>query len=402
MQMFAYRCVDSVGRVSRGQMPATSMRELESRLLGSGQELIAARAVSGGLSALFARSVPTKELINFCFHMDQTLKAGILVTDALSDVVESAGNERFRDTMLMVLESVRGGQPLSAALGEFPRVFDEIFVGLINAGEQSGRLSEMFAKLAESLRWQDELQSQVKKLMMYPAFMSVVLVGVTLFVLLYLVPQLAGFIKATGNALPFQTVVLLSASEFMQKNWGKVLSVVFVSPLLVWIGLRMAGSRLDYQIDRLKLSLPMIGTVIEKTIVARFAALFGMLYESGIPVLASIEVCRKAIGNKALERAIDVIAREINSGNSIANAFTSAALFPKLMIRMIKIGESTGEIDKALKNVSYFYNREITESIEKVQAMIEPLMTLIMGAILGWLMMAVLGPVYDIIAKIKV
>lgn len=401
MQMFAYRCVDSGGRISKGQMPATSMRELEARLLSSGQELITARAVSGGL-ALLGRGVPTKELINFCFHMDQTLKAGILVTDALSDVVESAGHERFRDTMLMVLESVRGGQPLSNALGQFPRVFDEIFVGLIHAGEQSGRLSEMFGKLAESLRWQDELQSQVKKLMMYPAFMGAVLVGVTLFVLLYLVPQLAGFIKATGNALPLQTVLLLNASEFMQKHWGKLLVLAFVLPPLLWIGLRMTGNRLDFLIDSLKLKLPVVGKVIEKTIVARFAALFGMLYESGIPVLNGIEICRKAIGNKALERAVDVIAREINSGTSIAAAFTSAALFPKLMIRMIKIGESTGEIDKALKNVSYFYNREVTESIEKVQAMIEPMMTLIMGAILGWLMMAVLGPVYDIIAKIKV
>jgi type IV pilus assembly protein PilC len=401
MQLFDYRAVDALGRITAGQLPALSLRELESRLHSSGQELIKAKAVSGAHWWPGA-AIPIKELINFCFHMDQTLKAGILVTDALSDVIDGTSNHRFRDTLLMVLESVRGGQPLSDALGEFPHIFDEVFIGLVNAGEQSGRLAEMFAKLGDSLRWQDELSSQVKKLLMYPAFMFTVLFAVTLFVLLYLVPQLSGFIKSMGGALPFQTRLLLGISEFLVAHWGKSILFILTLPLVLWITLKASGSRLDYQIDRLKLKIPLFGKVIEKSIVARFASLFGMLYESGIPVLKSIDVCRKSMGNKALERAVEIIQREINAGNSVAQSFETAKLFPSLMVRMIKIGESTGEIDKALINVSYFFNREVKETIAKVQAMIEPMITLILGVILGWLMMAVLGPVYDLIAKIKV
>lgn len=401
MQMFLYRAVDASGRVSQGRLPAMSTRELEARLLGSGQELISARPV-GAKGWRPGRRVPTKELINFCFHMDQTLAAGILVTDSLNDVVESTGNAQFRDSLLMVLESVRGGQALSDALSEFPLIFDEVFVGLIKAGEESGRLAEMFAKLGDSLRWQDELQSQLKKLMMYPAFMITVIFAVTLFVLLYLVPQLAGFIKSTGNELPMQTRLLLAASDGLIANWGKLATAAVLAPLLVWVLLKLTDQRLDYQIDRMKLAMPVFGKVLEKTIVARFSSLFGMLYASGVPVLKSIDVCREAVGNRALSRAIEVVQLEISSGRSIAQAFSAAALFPALMIRMIRIGESTGEIDKALQNVSYFYNREVRETIEKIQAMIEPVMTLILGLILGWLMMAVLGPVYDLIAKIKV
>ncbi len=401
MQLFDYRAVDAAGRITAGQLPAQSLRELESRLHSSGQELIKAKEVRGAHWWPGA-AIPIKELINFCFHMDQTLKAGILVTDALSDVIDGASNHRFRDTMLMVLESVRGGQPLSDALGEFPHIFDEVFIGLVHAGEQSGRLAEMFAKLGDSLRWQDELSSQVKKLLMYPAFMFTVLFGVTLFVLLYLVPQLSGFIRSMGGGLPFQTRLLLGISEFLVAHWGKCILFAFALPVLVWVFLKASGSRLDYQIDRLKLKIPLLGKVIEKSIVARFASLFGMLYESGIPVLKSIDVCRKAMGNKALERAVEIIQREINAGHSVAQSFETAKLFPSLMVRMIKIGESTGEIDKALINVSYFFNREVKETIAKVQAMIEPMITLILGLILGWLMMAVLGPVYDLIAKIKV
>ncbi len=401
MQLFDYRAVDTMGRVTAGQLPAMSLRELESRLHGSGQELIKAKQVSGAHWWPGA-SIPIKDLINFCFHMDQTLKAGILVTDALSDVIDGASNNRFRDTLLMVLESVRGGLPLSAALAEFPHIFDEVFIGLVNAGEQSGRLAEMFAKLGDSLRWQDELQSQIKRLLMYPAFMFFVLLCVILFVLLYLVPQLSGFIKSMGGGLPFQTRLLLGISEFLVNHWGKSLVLLLSTPIVLGIALKASASRLDYQIDRIKLKIPLFGQVIEKSIIARFASLFGMLYESGIPVLQSIEVCRNSMGNKALERAVEIVQREINAGNSVAQAFETAKLFPTLMIRMIKIGESTGEIDKALINVSYFFNREVKETIAKVQAMIEPSITLILGLILGWLMMAVLGPVYDLISKIKI
>lgn len=401
MGMFAYRAIGADGRVSSGRMPAISAAELEGRLRNAGMELLKARPVPAGRLLGGAR-VPRRELINFCFHMEQTLGAGLMVTDSLQDLVDGLTHAGFRETLVVVLQAVRDGSSLSAALSAFPEVFDEVFIGLVRSGEASGRQAEVFGKLAANLRWQDELSSQVTKLLMYPAFTVLVLGGVVLFVLLYLVPQLSGFIRSmSGGELPMQTAILLAASEAVVAHWDTMLAVPPVLVALGWIGVRLGGERLRYRIDGLKFALPLFGPILRKIALSRFASLFGMLYEAGVPILEAIEVGREAAGNRVLAEAIGHARNRIEQGESVSDAFAEAGLFPSLMIRMLRIGESTGGIDTALRNAAYFYNREVQESIGKVQAMIEPMLTVAMGGVLGWLMMAVLGPMYDLLAKIR-
>ena len=374
--------------------------ELEGRLRGAGLELLRARPVR--TSNPFSRGVPRKELINFCFHMEQTLGAGLMVTDSLQDLVDGLSHAGLRETLVVVLQAVRDGSSLSAALSAFPDVFDEVFVGLVRSGEASGRQGEIFGKLAANLRWQDELSAQVVKLLMYPLFTTLVLFGVVAFVLLYLVPQLAGFIRTmSGGQLPFQTALLLASSEFLIAYWPWVLATPVVLAITAGIALRVGGEPLRYQLDGLKFKVPLFGPILAKIALSRFASLFGMLYEAGVPILKAIEVGREAAGNRVLAKSIGFARERIEQGVSVSEAFGEAAIFPSLMIRMMKIGESTGGIDTALRNVAYFYNREVQESISKVQGLIEPMLTLVMGGVLGWLMMAVLGPMYDLIAKIK-
>ena len=400
MGMFAYRAVSAEGRVTSGRMPALSATELEGRLRGAGLELLRARPVR--TSNPFSRGVPRKELINFCFHMEQTLGAGLMVTDSLQDLVDGLSHAGLRETLVVVLQAVRDGSSLSAALSAFPDVFDEVFVGLVRSGEASGRQGEIFGKLAANLRWQDELSAQVVKLLMYPLFTTLVLFGVVAFVLLYLVPQLAGFIRTmSGGQLPFQTALLLASSEFLIAYWPWVLATPVVLAITAGIALRVGGEPLRYQLDGLKFKVPLFGPILAKIALSRFASLFGMLYEAGVPILKAIEVGREAAGNRVLAKSIGFARERIEQGVSVSEAFGEAAIFPSLMIRMMKIGESTGGIDTALRNVAYFYNREVQESISKVQGLIEPMLTLVMGGVLGWLMMAVLGPMYDLIAKIK-
>jgi len=400
MGMFAYRAVSAEGRVTSGRMPALSAAELEGRLRGAGLELLRARPVRA--SNLFSRGVPRKELINFCFHMEQTLSAGLMVTDSLQDLVDGLSHAGLRETLVVVLQAVRDGSSLSAALSAFPDVFDEVFVGLVRSGEASGRQGEIFGKLAANLKWQDELSAQVVKLLMYPLFTTLVLFGVVAFVLLYLVPQLAGFIRTmSGGELPFQTALLLASSEFLIAYWPWVLATPVVLAITAGIALRLGGEPLRYQLDGLKFKVPLFGPILAKIALSRFASLFGMLYEAGVPILKAIEVGREAAGNRVLAKSIGFARERIEQGVSVSEAFGEAAIFPSLMIRMMKIGESTGGIDTALRNVAYFYNREVQESISKVQGLIEPMLTLVMGGVLGWLMMAVLGPMYDLIAKIK-
>jgi type IV pilus assembly protein PilC len=275
-----------------------------------------------------------------------------------------------------------------------------VFVSLIRSGEQTGRLAEVLASLTESLKWEDELAAQTKKLVMYPAFVASIVVLVFFFLMIYLVPQMTGFIKNMGQQIPLQTRVLMAVSDFFVGYWWTVIA----APILAWIGLRLAmknNPKVGYTIDHLKISLPLVGPILRKIILSRFASTFAMMYASGITVLDAIRSCEEIVGNKPLENALRMAGQQIADGKNTSAAFADLALFPPLVIRMLRIGEATGALDTALLNVSYFYNREVREAIGKLQAMIEPALTVVLGLVLGWVMLAVLGPVYDTISKMK-
>ncbi len=401
MAVFVYRAVDQSGAVLRGRLPAINSRELEGRLRASGLELLQARMVR---KSIFIRArPPMRELINFCLHMETTLKAGLLVTEALEDQVDGAISGHFRDVMATVLQAVREGSSFSAALASFPDVFEESFIGMIRSGEEAGRLSESFQKLGETLRWQDELNAQVKKMIMYPAFTVSILIGVTVFMLVYLVPQLSQFIRSmSGGELPLQTLILLKMSEFLLAYWIQLAIAPFALVGGLFVARRVGGAVARKRMDAIKLSIPVLGGVLRKVLLSRFCSLLGMLYESGLPVIQAITVSRDAVGNLAIAAAIDEAVAQIEQGKGITESFAATGLFPNLMLRMIRIGERTGEVEQGLKNVSYFYNRDIQQTIGRIQAAVEPALTLCLGVILAWLMMSVLGPIYDLLGKVGV
>jgi type IV pilus assembly protein PilC len=218
--------------------------------------------------------------------------------------------------------------------------------------------------------------------------------------MIYLVPQMTGFIRNMGQEIPLQTVILIAVSSFFVDYWWAVLAAPFVA----WLGLKIAVKRnpgVEYAVDHYKLAAPVVGPILRKIILSRFASSFAMMYASGITVLDSIRSCEEIVGNRPLEEALRKAGQQIAEGKGLTAAFQDLALFPPLVIRMMRIGEATGKLDTALLNVSYFFNREVRDAIAKVQAMIEPALTVFLGAILGWVMLSVLGPVYDAISKMK-
>ena len=235
---------------------------------------------------------------------------------------------------------------------------------------------------------------------MYPAIVGGIVLAVTMFLMVYLVPQMAGFIRNMGQDVPLQTRILISVSAFFVDYWWAIL----IAPFAVWGAVHAAvknNPAFEYALDRYKISAPVIGPILRKIILSRFASSFAMMYGSGITVLDAIRSCEEIMGNKPLELALRAAGQQIAEGKNLTAAFQDLSLFPPLVIRMLRIGENTGALDTALLNVSYFYNREVRESIGKVQAMIEPAMTIMLGALLGWVMLSVLGPVYDSISKMK-
>jgi type IV pilus assembly protein PilC len=399
MALYAYKAMNTRGRTVNGRLEAINLIDLEMRLKRMDLDFINGDTLKQG--GLMSRaSITRPELINFCFHLEQLARAGVSLIESLTDLRDTIENPRFREIIAGMVESIEGGKTLSQALAEHPQTFDGVMVSLIKAGEETGALPQVLANLLESLKWQDELAAHTKKLIMYPAFLATVVVAITLFMMIYLVPKMAGFIRNMGQELPMQTKILIATSEFFVNYWYVVVGTPLVLAAIVAF-LVSSNRTAHYYFDDVKLRLPYIGEILRKIILSRFASIFAMMYSSGITILDSIKATEDVVGNLVIKEGLQKVGDLIAEGQNVTVAFQNAGIFPPLVLRMLRVGENTGALDTALTNVSYFYNRDVRESIERVQSMIEPVMTVTIGLILGWIMMAVLGPIYDIITKMK-
>jgi type IV pilus assembly protein PilC len=402
MPNFSYRAVDQEGKSVRGNIEANNLLDLETRLAQIGLDLISSTQKKESSFQHGSKKVSKQELITFCFQMEQLAKAGVPLLDGLTDLRDSLPQGGLRRVVADLVRDIQGGKKFSESMAVHPHAFNEVTVSLVEAGESSGKLAEVFGKLTETLKWEDELSAKTKKLIMYPAFAGTVVTGVALFLLVYLVPQLAGFIKnmSQGN-LPWQTALMLNLSDFIRERWYVLL---VTPPTLIFLVVMYArsGEKARYRLDGILLRLWGIGPILNKIIIARFAGFFAMMYAAGVTVLDCMEISERIVGNRVIAATLRRVREQIMEGKGITESFQMTGLFPPLVIRMLKIGETTGQLDTALKNVNYFYDREVKESIEQMQAMIEPAMTVILGLMLGSIMAAVLGPIYDVISKLKI
>jgi type IV pilus assembly protein PilC len=401
MEAFQYKAVNSAGQTSRGRLDAVNIADLEMRLTRMGLDLVNFRQLKSRGRNVGGRSIKRVDLINFCFHLEQLARAGVPMLEGLADLRDSMDSPRLRDVTSAMIESIQGGKNLSQAMADFPYVFGNVFVNLIRAGEESGQLPEVLKQITENLKWQDEQAAHTKKLFMYPAFVGVVVTGVLFFLMIYLVPELLKFIKNMGQELPLHTKILIFVSNFFVDFWYVILLVPILAVVTVLVGVRVSPSfRLAF--DDWKLRVPIVGPILKKIILTRFASYFSLMYTSGITVLDCIRICADIVDNKAVEEAVLNAGRQIADGAGIAASFASSGLFPPLVLRMLRVGENTGALETALVNVGYFYTRDVKESIERLQTIIEPAMTFILGGLLAWVMISVLGPIYDLITKIKI
>ena len=395
---YHYRAVNEQGQIHNGQLDASNLSDLELRLNRIGLTLIRAKARQG--ERLGRRRIVRRDLITFCFHLEQLAHAGVPLIEGLVDLRDSTDHPRFREVIANLIEDIEGGKQFSQALSEHPAIFDDIFVNLVRAGEISGELPEVLKRLSDALKWQDELAAQTRKIVMYPAFVGLLVFGVAIFLMIYLVPQLVSFIKDMGQTLPLNTRILLAISDFLVNYWWALI----VAPLLTWgfIHYRLKTSpSFRLRVDGWKIRFPVIGPILHKIILARFASFFAMLYASGIPILDCLRVMERIVGNTVVADALSHLDRRIREGQGVSTSFGEVGLFPPLVLRMLRIGETTGALDTALLNVSYFYDRDVKESIGRVQTLIEPALTVVLGLILAWIMWSVLGPIFDTISQIR-
>ena len=399
MPLMNYKAVDERGKSSQGQIEAANVADLELRLSRMGLDLINfTEAATKGVAISIGR-VKRRDLIGFCFDLEQLMTAGVPLIDGLADLRDSVETPRLREVLAGMVETIEGGKTLSGAMEEYPQVFDNVFVNLVRAGEFSGQVGPVLKSITDNLKWQDEQAAHLKRLMMYPITVGFAVMMVVVFLMVYLVPQLVSFIATMGHELPMHTRILIGVSDFMVDWWF----VIVPAPVFLFVIFQLmvkSSPGFAYTVDDMKLRVWVIGPILKKIILARFANYFALMYASGITVLECIRITEGLVGNKAVEDATRRAGRQIADGASISAGFEYTGLFPPLVLRMLRVGESTGGLDTALLNISYFYDRDVKESMERLETMIGPVMTLVLGAILFWVIISVLGPIYDMITKI--
>jgi type IV pilus assembly protein PilC len=399
MATFQYKAVDRTGRAARGSLDAMNDVDLELRLRRMGLDMISFRAVEPrSIQSLGA--VKRQDVINLVFDLEQISRAGIPMLDGLRDLRDGMENPRLREILTSVVEDMEGGRMLSQCLGQHPAIFNNVFVSLVRAGEQSGQMTEVLENLGITLRMQDELAAQTRRLLVYPSVVLLVVLAVMAFLFTYLVPQVTGLLRTMGIALPLQTRVMIGVSEIVRGYWPLLLALPAVVGVAA-VSLVRTNDRARLAWDYVKLHVPITGPLLQKVIMARFANVFALLYRSGITILEALRTSEAIVDNRVIGDSIARATSQINAGVSLTDAFRDLGTFPPLVIRMLRVGEATGALDTALANVTYFYNRDVRESIERGLKLLEPALIFVLGMSLLLIMWAVLSPVYDILGKLK-
>ncbi|MDJ0778493.1 MAG: type II secretion system F family protein [Gammaproteobacteria bacterium] len=399
MPLYQYKAIDASGKFISGSLDAGNVNDLELRLEKMDMDLVTFKQKEHGRDLFGRNKIGRRDLINFSFYLEQLTRAGVPILEGLADLRDGEENPTFRDVITGLIEAIEGGNSFSQALALYPKIFDEVFISLVKVGERSGRMSTVLVDITETLKWQDELISKARKIMMYPAVIGVLVLSVVMFMMIFVVPDIMGAIVALGGEIPLETRALMATSDFLVNFWYVVLAAPFVIYFVITYFYR-TSSKARFKLDGVALKLPIIGHVNEKIKISRFTRYFSLMFASGITVLDAISLSKAVVSNSTLEDGIERAWQQISEGSSISEAFKNIGIFPPLVIRMLRVGESSGQMDKSLNNVSYFFDRDINDSIDKLGPTMQTAMMATIGTIVLWLALSVLGPIYDTISTI--
>ncbi len=377
------------------------------QLQTAGLELVQCSALNknkGFLAGLSKTKVTMRELIQFFIHMKQMQDAGVPLLDALSDIRDGADNDSFRDMMSEIHRDVSDGSSLSEALGKHPKVFKALYISLIEAGENTGDLTAAYKQLEFYLKWVDAMQSKVKKATRGPMVTGAVVMGAIIFMMSVVVPQIVGFLKYLDLELPWFSVWLIATSNFFVQPQFHIFGlpvygamIVVAVPFLIAFTfkfLKKSSDSVAYQIDSMYLNMPIAGNIIRKITIARYSQTFASLFASGIDVISGLKSARQTVSNLVLIDAMEGVEFYVQSGSPLSEALNASGEFPSMVIRMVKIGEESGQLADVLNQVSEFYTKDVDEAIDALIEMIQPTLTLILALVIVWIAAGSLGPIY--------
>lgn len=403
MATFTYRARDSAGLLITGRMEAEAQGVVAERLLQSGYVPTTIRQART-LPRQITRAVPlgrirAEELILFTRQFETLVRAGVPLLESLGTLAKQARGRAFKQVVLTMARDIEAGAMLSEAMGKHPRVFPEVFVSTIRAGETGGFLDLALERLAVLGEHELETQARIRAATRYPIFV-VLAIGIALLILMtFVIPKFALLYRAFRATLPLPTRIAFTVGQVLQRFWyvGLLLAVAGAGGFRLALGLPWI--RLWW--DGLKLRFPILGPVILKLTLSRWAHILSLLVRSGVPILRSLEVVARAVGNAAVARSVLALAAAVEKGRSLAEPMARDPLFPPLVVQMMAVGEKTGELETLLLKLSEHYDRETDYTIRNLSTALEPILLVVLGAMVLFLALAVFLPMWDMVRLIK-
>lgn len=398
MSLYHYRAYSATGQTVSGSLEADSLATLESRLRSGGSWLIDAR--EGGATGVVTTSevnytkVKRRDLIHFFVQMALLLKAGITLPHGLDRLAEDCEGTRIGDVTANVRDQVAIGTALNVAMAKYPRVFSKQVTSMIEAGEVSGRLPEVFESLSSYYEWLDQLTSDIRQALIYPLMVMSAALSLVLMLFTFVVPQFVRLLTELHLKIPILTQIVMAISNTLIRGWPVLLLIIVGGPIGLKIGLRNPAFARGF--DRFTMQLPIFGPLVAMFAFSRFAHNLAMLYRSGITLLRGLEICRDLVGNDAVAYALEDVRRGVLEGTPLNRCLALHPIFPKTLVTMIATGESTGSLDFALQSVAEYYNKIIPRRIKIVFAIFDPLMMVSLIGVVGIVALSVVLPILQL------
>jgi type II secretory pathway component PulF len=404
MQTFSYVGVDSGGKSVTGKLVAADEASLEGRLRAMGLWLVEAHAEKATGKSVAGRARTSgagsrREIINFCVLMSFQLKVGITIVNALQVAAEDCEAPGFRRALHNIREEVEAGSTLAEAM-EHQGGFSKQFTSLVRAGEKSGTLPDSFMELRRYLEWQEQVIADVRQATIYPAIVFFVVCAFVMILFTFVIPRFVGLLAVAKVQLPLPTLIVFGISGFATATWWVWLILLVVVPLTVMVAKR---SSKDFAIfyDKVKFKLPLFGSLNHMLAISRFAQNLAVLYRSGINIVEAMRLTQHLVGSAWVATVVEDLATRIQQGETISEAIRKHPVFPGLLLRMVVMGEKTGNLDKALENVSEYYNLVVPRKIKKIFSIAEPALILFLVVIVGFVALAIFMPILGLLSAIK-
>ncbi len=407
MARFEYLVKDQEGKNLTGIQEAADVNTLIASLRQQGYLIIRIAEAKSTFSMFAAKNqtgkkrgrIKSDELVVFSRQLATMVEAGVPLVQSLNILAEQSESHSMQRVIESLHDDVEGGKSLSEALEKHKKVFSTLFISMIRAGESSGSLQEILDRLASYIEKTNALQKKIKAALVYPSVVAFMAFGITYGMLTFVIPKFAGIFTSLNAELPLPTRVLINLSDFLRNNVVWVLGGLTGSAVLFFRFVNTKGGR--FWFDSQKLKMPIFGPLFMKVAVSKFSRTLSTLLKSGVPILAALDIVAKTAGNARIEKVIDEVRLSIREGETVAAPLMKKRIFPPMVVRMVAVGEETGELDKMLTKIADFYDVQVDTAVEGLTSLIEPLVIAFLGSVIGGIVIALFLPILTLTSAIK-